>query len=399
MAVVFNAKGTSVSSFQISKAGPKLTNSSGSLSITDSSDALQLSIVNTASAVNNLELSGSVASSPLTLSAAGTDADIGITISPKGTGVVQIFSSGSPTITGDVDSNFTISSGDASAANAGDLNLSGGAGTGTFNSSNIVITGGSTTGSGSGGSITLTPGTSTSGAAGTVNITSSLSIGTSSTNQLDISGNSTGLSTVVAASGTDANVGIDLSPKGTGIVNVNSQLTSTSLLASDPNDAVIEIKTTTSNNVDHRFWKYSISGETLLLDALKDDGTLDGNFYTFNHRTKAATFVSTITGGSLVASDPNSAVIDIKTTVLNTTDKRFWRFTLAGDQILLDARTDAAASTGRAVSFIHGDKSAVFNGSITVNSDQTASNLLLQGNTTGNPARITAAGTDANIDI
>lgn len=93
MAVVINAKGTSVAQFQIGKQGPIIKNNSGVIEFKDSTDTnLQVQILSTANAVNNLTLTGSATGSDAIIAVVGTDTNINIKLEPKGTGNVIISS-------------------------------------------------------------------------------------------------------------------------------------------------------------------------------------------------------------------------------------------------------------------------------------------------------------------
>ncbi len=101
MAVVINAKGTSVTQFQIGKQGPIIKNNSGVIEFKDSTDTdLQVQILSTANAVNNLTLTGSTTGNDATIAVVGTDTNINIKLEPKGTGQLVLDGLNWPTVDG-----------------------------------------------------------------------------------------------------------------------------------------------------------------------------------------------------------------------------------------------------------------------------------------------------------
>jgi len=153
MAVVINAKGTSVAQFQIGKQGPIIKNNSGVIEFKDSTDTdLQVQILSTANAVNNLTLTGSTTGNDATIAVVGTDTNINIKLEPKGTGEVILGPTGGSisSLQAEDEQDLVVKGGDgAGSAAAGDILIEGGDGSGAFASGNVEIRGG-TGGSGAG---------------------------------------------------------------------------------------------------------------------------------------------------------------------------------------------------------------------------------------------------------
>lgn len=147
MAVVINAKGTSVAQFQIGKQGPIIKNNSGTIEFTDKTDTdLQVQILNTANAVNYLTLTGSVADSNPIIAAVGADTNIDIKFEPKGLGEVILGPTGGSTssLQAEDDQDLVVKGGDSGgSADAGDIIVEGGDGSGAFAPGDVIIRGGS----------------------------------------------------------------------------------------------------------------------------------------------------------------------------------------------------------------------------------------------------------------
>lgn len=118
----------------------------------------QVQITNTSSAVNYITLTGSATGNATIIGVAGSDTNIDLQFAAKGTG--QVLLGG---IIGDInslqaedDQQLIVKGGNSVAADAGDLVLEGGNGTGSFISGDVIIRGG-TGGTGS-GTITLDSG-------------------------------------------------------------------------------------------------------------------------------------------------------------------------------------------------------------------------------------------------
>ena len=147
MAVVINAKGTSVTQFQIGKQGPIIKNNSGIIEFTDNTNTdLQVQILSTANTVNNLTLTGSATGNNLIIAAVGADTNINITLEPKGSGQVILGPSAAAasSLQAEDDQDLVVKGGDSNgSADAGDLILEGGDGSGAFAPGDVVIRGGS----------------------------------------------------------------------------------------------------------------------------------------------------------------------------------------------------------------------------------------------------------------
>jgi hypothetical protein len=161
----------------------------------------QVGITNTASAVNYLQLTGAATGAAPTISAQGSDANIGLVFSSKGTGGVSV-TNGSGTATrffggvNYIDFSGGGSGGAASLVAAGaDANIA------------IRI-------SGLGTGVVALAGTSLGGAALQVKPT------TSSVNYLQATGAVTTSAPELSAQGSDTNIGLTFTPKGTGALQV-----------------------------------------------------------------------------------------------------------------------------------------------------------------------------------
>ena len=229
----------------------------------------QFRIAHTASAVNYITASGAATTSYPSLSANGSDTDIGITYAAKGAGFHQFFSAGGSTL------QLRIAH-TASAVNY--LQVGGGA---TGSSVYLLATGSDTNvsfshatkGSGNhsfttgGGSVTQFYITHTASAVDFISVTGSaaatptlyalgsntnvsmvytskgsgshvFSTGTygsgitqfgishtvSAVNYLNVSGSATGVATTITALGSDTDIGISLVPKGAGVVTTNGSM-------------------------------------------------------------------------------------------------------------------------------------------------------------------------------
>ena len=168
MVIVLNAKGTSVQSFQIGKQGPKIKNSSGvvefrntsdtdfveirsgnltSTGIDDNASVISLTISDTTSAVNSIDITGGVVDSGPTISSIGSDTNVDLNIIAKGTGNVVI---------GDVNGPGGIKAADGTAGPGELLSLEGGDGDTNQDGGNLQLKAGLGDGSGTGGEVNLT---------------------------------------------------------------------------------------------------------------------------------------------------------------------------------------------------------------------------------------------------
>jgi hypothetical protein len=136
--------------------------------------------------------------------------DVDLYLGAQGSGDVVIEGTGNGIVKGDADLDLTVRGGDASAADAGDLILSGGNGTGSHDSGNVYIQGG--LGGASNGGVQIRDASGNEvlifGETG------------SAVNEITVTNAATGGNPTIAASGGDTNVHLSISPKGTGTVLV-----------------------------------------------------------------------------------------------------------------------------------------------------------------------------------
>jgi hypothetical protein len=200
---------------------------------TAGSSVNQAVITHTASAVNYLNLTGASTGAAPTISAQGSDANIGLVLAGKGTGGVSV-TNGSGTATRFFGgANFIDFSGNVSGA-AASLVASGA-------DANIAIRI-----SGLGTGVVALGGTSLGGAAMQVKPT------TSSVNYLQATGAVTTGAPELSAQGSDANINLKLTPKGTGALQVtgtgfspNFTLTDAATIAWDTTTAGGQVATFT----------------------------------------------------------------------------------------------------------------------------------------------------------
>ena len=171
-----------------------------------------LQVNNVASGVNYLQLTGAATNAAPTLSAAGSDATVALNITSKSFGVINI-NTGTGIVakfidrgTTTVDSPFIFRSGLA-GSQGGALTLPVAPRIQTVDAARMEFT----TSAGSSGA----PG-------GAVQVT--ISHTAAAVNFLDFTGAATGAAPTLSAQGTDANVGITLTTKGTGIVQTAATL-------------------------------------------------------------------------------------------------------------------------------------------------------------------------------
>ena len=136
--------------------------------------------------------------------------DVDLYLGAQGSGDVIIEGTGNGMVKGDDDLDLTVRGGDASSADAGDLILSGGNGTGSHDSGNVYIQGG--LGGASNGGVQIRD------ASGNEVLTFAET--GSAVNYIKITNAATGGDPAIDASGDDTNIDLYLNPKGTGVVNV-----------------------------------------------------------------------------------------------------------------------------------------------------------------------------------
>ena len=208
-------------------------NSSGATRLGGLSGNQSLQVNNVASAVNYLQVVGAVTAGSPSISALGTDTNINAAISAKGTGSVQLQSSGA-----------TV------------LNVSS-SGTGVGNFINIYPTSGFLNWVLSGTDASIGYALTTKGSLGFYLSTgggqqAAISNTASAVNYLNLTGAATTASPVLSALGSDTNVSLTLTPKGTGAVQVtgtgfspNVNLTDAATIAWDTTTAGGQVATFT----------------------------------------------------------------------------------------------------------------------------------------------------------
>lgn len=149
---------------------------SGSAIGLSANGVVQAVIGGDASAVNQLELDGSVTGSPVTISAIGSDTNISITLTPKGTGIVNI-----PTLT---------VTGSTAPANGVYLQAA-----------------------------------NTVGISARSLLSATFTNPASAVNYLTFTGSATGNAVAMSAAGSDSNIGVTISGKGTGTIALSSAVT------------------------------------------------------------------------------------------------------------------------------------------------------------------------------
>jgi hypothetical protein len=174
----------------------------------------QFNISNTNSAVNYLQATGNTTGGGPVLSSQGTDTNVDLNISSKNTGAINLNTGNGiqfrveDTFSGGASTNYWVAQG----RNGGQpLLIVKGADT---NINGVLCSKGT-------GSIGFA---TSSGSTQQFNITHTAS----AVNNLQVTGNTTGGGAVLSAQGSDTNVGINITPKGAGSVNVTSTTSSTS---------------------------------------------------------------------------------------------------------------------------------------------------------------------------
>jgi hypothetical protein len=180
---VFNAKGTAAVAFQ-------------------TSSTLQAQVSHTASAVNYLQLTGAATGAAPTISAQGSDANIGLVLSGKGTGVVAL---GGSTV---ANSGFRVN---PVASSVNYVQAQGG------------ITGNPATVSSQGTDSNVTLWLQAQGNARTFFVNggafqAAINANNAAVNYLLLAGGSTGNGAELSVAGSDTNINLKLTPKGTGVL-------------------------------------------------------------------------------------------------------------------------------------------------------------------------------------
>jgi len=195
--------GTTVGSTTVSAGSFSTLNSSGDTRLGGLSSNQSLQVNNVASAVNYAQIVGAIAGTAPTLSAQGSDANIGLVLSGKGTTSTSVVALGGSTV---ANSGFVVSP--------------------VASSVNYVQAYGATTGGGpsifaAGGdanvSLVIQPkGTGRIFFFGNGGYQAQIISADSSVNYFALTGARTGIPPTLSATGSDANINISLFPKGTG---------------------------------------------------------------------------------------------------------------------------------------------------------------------------------------
>lgn len=203
--------GTTVGATTVAAGSFSTLNSSGNTRLGGLSGNQSLQVNNVASAVNYAQIVGAVTGAAPNISAAGSDANISLSMIAKGSG--SLYFGG----TGPASSSFSV----ATVAGSVDyLQVVGSTGgfpyyTASGASANINI-----------GFYTKGTGNLLLGSVGGV-VQARVSPTTSAVNYLDLTGAATGNAPTISAQGSDANINLTLTPKGTGAVTTAASLTAT----------------------------------------------------------------------------------------------------------------------------------------------------------------------------
>lgn len=203
------------------------------------------------SAVNYFTVLNSATGTDIEIQATGSDTDIDMLLLPKGEGRILVGSSGDGAIQSSVNSELIILGGDSDGtAVGGDLSIGGGAGASSFDSGDVNIYGGSTSGGGAKGVVNIqyqaSPNSQTN-----VAVFDGVS---SAVNYFTIVSSAAGNAVEIQATGTDSNIDMKLTPKGTGVISVPSGTYEDNVTADDdiPNKKYIDdtFSTITRTNND-----------------------------------------------------------------------------------------------------------------------------------------------------
>lgn len=194
--------GTTVGSTTAAAGSFTTLNSSGATRLGGLSGNQSLQVNNVASAVNYLQAVGAVTGGAPTLSALGTDANIGLSLASKGTSGVTIDSTTATNFLTMNDGATTRFSFVRDAAGSGSvIKINSGVAS--------IVTTDSSTG-------TLSFKTNTTQEQVRISPTAS------AVNYVNLTGAATGAAPTISAQGSDANINLNLTPKGTGSVTINA---------------------------------------------------------------------------------------------------------------------------------------------------------------------------------
>ena len=188
-------------------------NSSGATRLGGASGNQSLQVNNVASAVNYAQIVGAVTGAAPTLSAQGTDTNIGLVLNGKGTGVVAL---GGSTVANSAAQFVPTASG------ANYLTF-----TGTASGSFSTTIG--SDGTDSVVNINFRPKSSGSNVFYSSGTIQTIISGAAAVNYLQLTGAATGANPTLSAQGSDTNISLTLTPKGTGVVSTTSLTLSSTL--------------------------------------------------------------------------------------------------------------------------------------------------------------------------
>jgi hypothetical protein len=246
---------------------------------------LQFRITNTASAVNYVQVSGGATGSGVSLSANGTDTNVGIGYISKGAGFHFFYSSSAP--------QFAIAN-TASAVNYFEVN---GGPTG----------GGSPYLSARGTDANIHSQYLSKGTYGHIFNTGSagnfqfyVAHTGSAVNYVQVTGGATGSATTLSAQGSDTNIGITLTPKGTGGVGISGATTTGEMFAlrntAETTATVFGLRNVSNINQATTTTVYGISDQTQILSPAALTNL-------FRFRAAAGSFTGTVTNQYGYAAD------------------------------------------------------------------------------------------------
>ena len=209
--------------------------------------------------------------------------DVDLYLGAQGAGDVVIEGTGSGIVKADNDLDLTVRGGDAASADAGDLIISGGNGTGAHDSGNVYIQGG--LGGASNGSVEIRD------AAG--NEVQKWSGVASPVNYIQIENGATGNAAVVGAVGDDAAVDLLLEPKGAGVVNVPASYKDRANFGTNSLTTKAYVDLVSSTETFARRGALTLTNSEFNVGAVLDSGST-------NYVTKVTIAVTTaLAGGSI----------------------------------------------------------------------------------------------------
>ena len=330
----------------------------GTVTLGGAPGAQAFSVATPANTVNELRVTGAATGARVTAAAQGSDANIGIDLSAKGTGTVALLSNGAAAV---------AASNPASAVNS--LLVSGAA------------TGGRVSAATQGTDTNIGLDLSAKGT-GTVALLSNgaaavaASNPASAVNSLLVSGAATGGRVSAAAQGSDANVGVNLAGKGTGTVALQAN-NANSLVATNPASAV--------NNLQ------ASGSATGVAPQLSAQGT-DANI-ALQLASKGTGVVQLMTRGAVgfELSAPGTPINSLRVNAAATGG----RIGLVAQGTDTNIGLDVAGKGTGTVALQANGANAV----VVTNPASAVNTVQLSGSATGTAPQISAQGTDANVTL